>query len=86
MLDGIMKVAGSFIPDEKKADAVYNAIDKILNFQAAKFNVPIEKISANITKSKGFLEVDIWKVETPDDLEWLGSVERDELIKILGNE
>lgn len=82
MFDGLMKMAGNLIPEEAKANAVYDAIDKIMTVQAEKFNVPIEEISANITKAKGELEVDIWKT-TDGELEWLGSVSRDELIKIV---
>ena len=78
-----MQMAGGLVPDETKANAVYGAIDKILLAQKNKYNVPIEEISANITKTKGALEVDIWRVIPSGELQWLGSVDKKELIKIL---
>ena len=83
MFDGLMNLAGKMIPEEAKADAVYGAIEKIMQVQAKKFELDVSEISANITKTKGVLEVDIWHVKQDGSLDWLGSVTKQELIKIL---
>ena len=86
MFDGIMNAMGSFIPDEKKAKAVYGAIDKILIYQSKKFNVPINILTANITKPNGALIVDIWKLNEAGSYDHLWEVSKKELINILSNE
>lgn len=83
MFEGLLNMAGSLIPEEKKADAVYGAIDKILIYQSNKFQVPIKLLSANITKANNKLEVDIWMLNNEGGHDHLGEVSRKELIKIL---
>ena len=83
MFDGLLNMAGSLIPDEKKAAAVYGAIDKIILYQSKKFKVPVNILSANITKPNGSLIVDIWKLNEAGSYDHLGEVSKKELINIL---
>lgn len=84
MFDGLLNVAGKLIPDETKAKKVYEAIDRIMTFQAAKFSKSVYDIKAIISKDeKEGLVVEMWIPSDEDGLVFLGKIEEKELIKIV---